>query len=358
MKIHESIWRRQSLGLTRPYTIAYRTITDVELFFVRLMDEDGHTGLGSASPARAVTGETADACGQGLQCGVDLLQGEDARHLGRLTRLLRRELADTPAARAALDMALHDLMARRLGVPLVDLLGRCHQALPTSITIGIKPVEATLEEAREYMARGFTHLKVKLGHDFQEDHDRLLALRREVGPAAGIRVDANQGYSPAETLRFATIAADLNLELVEQPLPMADVETMRALPADLRRLLAADESLQSPADAMSLAGPPAACGIFNIKLMKCGGITPALEIAAMAQAAGIDLMWGCMDESAISISAALHTAYACMATRWLDLDGSLDLAEDFASGGFTLHQGLMHLNPGNGLGVSAAADIF
>jgi L-alanine-DL-glutamate epimerase-like enolase superfamily enzyme len=352
--IHATSWQR-SLSLTRPYTIAYRTITAVDLFFVRLDSGDGFTGCGSASPAAAVTGESADACREALERGAARLQGADCRHLGALTRQLEADMAATPAARAALDMALHDLFARRLGVPLVDYLGRCHQALPTSITIGIKSAEETLAEADEYMARGFTHLKVKLGQDMAEDVRRLTLLRERIGPATCIRVDANQGYSKAETRRFARSLVKLDIEFVEQPLPMAAVAEMRSLPDDLRLNLAADESLQTPADAMNLAAPPAACGIFNIKLMKCGGITPALEIAAMAAAARLSLMWGCMDESIISISAALHAAYACPATRFLDLDGSLDLEEDVARGGFILRDGRMYLPTTPGLGVDLEA---
>jgi len=355
MKIVHASWWQRTLALTRPYTIAYRSISEVELFFVRLADADGKVGLGSASPAQAVTGETPAACGQALAQGVALLEQADIRHLGRLTRLLSRELAAAPAAQAALDMALHDLFARRLGVPLTDFLGRCHDDLPTSITIGIKPAAETLAEAGEYLRRGFTHLKVKLGHDFEEDQDRLIRLRQKVGRSIRIRVDANQGYSLAQTKRFGATLRDLDIEFVEQPLPQAAVAEMRTLPDDLRALVAADESLLSPADAMALAAKPAACGIFNIKLMKCGGITPALEIGVVAAAAGLDLMWGCMDESVISISAALHAACACPATRYLDLDGSLDLAEDAARGGFILRDGRLHITDAPGLGVDLLA---
>lgn len=355
MKIAHASWWQRNLALTRPYTIAYRSISEVELFFVRLQDADGKVGLGSASPAQAVTGETPAACGQALAQGVALLEQADIRHLGRLTRLLSRELAAAPAAQAALDMALHDLFARRLGIPLTDFLGRCHDDLPTSITIGIKPAAETLAEAGEYLRRGFTHLKVKLGHDFEEDQDRLIRLRQKVGRSIRIRVDANQGYSLAQTKRFGATLRDLDIEFVEQPLPQAAVAEMRTLPDDLRALVAADESLLSPADAMALAAKPAACGIFNIKLMKCGGITPALEIGVVAAAAGLDLMWGCMDESVISISAALHAACACPATRYLDLDGSLDLAEDAASGGFILRDGRLHITDAPGLGVDLLA---
>jgi L-alanine-DL-glutamate epimerase-like enolase superfamily enzyme len=146
--------------------------------------------------------------------------------------------------------------------------------------------------------------------------------------------------------------------LVEQPLPRGAEADLRQLDPSLRRLVAADESVHTAKDALALAvaepdGDPA-CGILNIKLMKCGGITGARAIATIAETAGIDLMWGCMDESAISIAAALHTAFASPATRYLDLDGSFDLARDPASGGFTIENGIMRPLGLPGLGVSLA----
>ena len=250
-----------------------------------------------------------------------------------------------------LPAALYDLFAHYLKVPLVDFLGRRHEALPTSITIGIKSTEAALAEAEEYLGRGFSHLKVKLGISLEEDIERLQKLREKVGPAIRIRVDANQGYNTAETLQFERVVEDLDIEFVEQPLPAAAVAEMRELPPSLRRILAADESLLTEEDALKLVQDPPACGIYNIKLMKCGGITSALAIASTAETTGRSLMWGCMDESVISIAAALHTAYSCPATRYLDLDGSFDLARDLAQGGFILQDGRLHLPDGPGLGV-------
>ena len=341
---------RESLALTRPYTIAYQTTSNIELFFVRLVAENGTVGLGSAAPVEGITGETAAACGAALG-EIGWLEGKDLRHLGRLTRAAAQHVGETPAARAAVDMALHDLFARHLGVPLADVLGRCHDALPTSITIGIKSAEEALEEADEYIGRGFRHIKVKLGHSLEEDVERLRKLRAHVGADVHLRVDANQGYTADETRRLSGLVEALDLEFVEQPLPEDAIEAMRSLPPDVRRLIAADESLHSEEDALRLASEPAACGIFNIKLMKCGGVTPGLAIARIAEAAGLELMWGCMDESVISIAAALHTAYAAPATRFLDLDGHFDLARDLATGGFTLRDGRLHLTDAPGLGV-------
>ena len=344
-------WQRD-VDLSRPYTIATRTISAVGLFFVRITTDEGLVGLGSASPAQGVTGESGDACGGALdEDSLSWLLGRDPRHLGALCRHLKNTARSTPAARAAVDIALHDLFARHLDVPLVDVLGRCHEALPTSITVGIKSSEEAMSETEEYLGRGFRCLKVKIGLDLDQDIERLHHLRELAGPEVQIRVDANQGYSPAEAVRFHRTATELAIELVEQPLAAAALADLRALPPELRRLVAADESLLSEEDALELVQEPAACGIFNIKLMKCGGVSSALSIAQIAEAGGIELMWGCNDESAISIAAALHTAYACPTTRYLDLDGSFDLARDPASSGFVVDRGCLRIPDSPGLGI-------
>ena len=131
-----------------------------------------------------------------------------------------------------------------------------------------------------------------------------------------------------------------------------ELDKMRDLDEQYKANIAADESLQNEEDAELLASPPRACGIFNIKLMKSGGISSALRIASIAALANIDLMWGCMDESRISIAAALHAALACPNTKYLDLDGSLDLASDVAAGGFEIESGMMRALNRPGLGLS------
>ncbi len=353
MKIASAESGVEAFGLTRPYTIAFRRIQSVENVILRIGTESGLIGLGAASPEPRVTGETMEACRDAL--GGERLQwlvGGDIRDLESLSREAADRMSGTPAALAAVDIALHDLAAQERGLPLVEMLGRAHEALPTSITIGIKPLEETLAEAEEYMARGFRILKVKVGLDLEEDLRRLASLREQAGPEIRIRADANQGYSTEETLQFFRETASLHLEFLEQPLPASEIEVMRALPESIRDRIAADESLLSEQDARVLAGPPRACRIFNIKLMKCGGIAAARRIAAVAQSTGIRLMWGCMDESRVSIAAALHAALSCPATRYLDLDGSLDLARDAVEGGFVLEGGVMRTTMVPGLGVA------
>lgn len=356
MKIIETQHWAENLELTRPYRIATRTFTEVENHFVRITAENGLYGIGSASPGDRVTGEFIDDCSAALERFLDacLLDGNLDGYYALLRRL-HDEMASTPAALAAADMALYDLVGKRFGLPVVDLLGRYHRSIPTSITIGIKSVAESLADAEEYVGRGFRALKVKIGDDLEEDVERLQKLRDKVGPKVDIRVDANQGYSLEQFHLFSDKMRPLNLELIEQPLPADSDEEMRRLPKVIRLLAAGDESLKNPLDALRCAHAPRPFGIYNIKLMKCGGITPALHMARTAQIAGIRLMWGCNDESCVSIAAALHAAFASPATRYLDLDGSFDLGRDLFKGGFRLHNGELSLIDAPGLGVVPVA---
>jgi L-alanine-DL-glutamate epimerase-like enolase superfamily enzyme len=219
------------------------------------------------------------------------------------------------------------------------------------VTIGIKDVEGTLTDAQEFVDAGFKILKVKLGHNLQQDIERLVKLRERFGYEIGIRVDPNQGYSYKDLLLFDALSESLRIELVEQPVKVSDMPLLSGLPAEMRDQIAADESLLDLHSAHQLLNPYRTCGIFNIKLMKCGGIQAAQEIANVAQAAGIDLMWGCNDESIASITAALHVAFAQPHTKYIDLDGSFDLAQDVVSGGFVLLNGYMLPRDKPGLGL-------
>jgi len=179
----------------------------------------------------------------------------------------------------------------------------------------------------------------------------LVKLREKFGKRFTIRIDANQGYSVEQTKLFYSKTLPLDIELIEQPLPARAVADMKRLPEEVKAKVAADESLLSLDDAMVLVQPPRAAGIFNIKLMKCGGISQALKIGDVGFTSGVDLFWGCNDESIVSITAALHAAFACSNTKYIDLDGSLDLANDIVTGGFILKGGVMTCSEKPGLGV-------
>ena len=161
----------EHLELTRPYTIAYKTVEAVENVFVYLETSNGLFGVGAGSPAEFVTGESITACKEALKDKLErLLVGRDIRMRNSICRYIEQEMPETPAARCAIDIALHDLLAKHLRIPLVDLLGRSYHSLPTSITIGIKSLEETLEEAEEYEGRGFKIIKLKIGQSLSLIH--------------------------------------------------------------------------------------------------------------------------------------------------------------------------------------------
>ncbi|MDN5202019.1 dipeptide epimerase [Fulvivirgaceae bacterium BMA10] len=351
MKIKDIKVSKENLELSRPYAIAFKTISSVENCIVQIETDQGLIGYGSGNPSEQVVGESIRDSMEALESeNISWLIGRDIRDLHQLCFEINEKMNGFPAASAALDIALHDLFSQHLNIPLVQYLGQKIKSLPTSITIGIKTVEEALEEAKEYIDRRFRILKVKLGKSFEEDVEVLTKLRERFGNQVLIRIDANQGYDIQQLMLFHRRTEKLDLELIEQPLPAQAISDMSGLPVPLKQRIAADESLLNSKDAFMLALLNA-CGIFNIKLMKCGGIYQAQKIASIAEHANIDLMWGCNDESIISITAALHVAFSRKNTKYIDLDGSLDLAKDVVQGGFVLNDGMMSINEKPGLGL-------
>ncbi|TAH19864.1 MAG: dipeptide epimerase [Cytophagales bacterium] len=352
MKITHIRISKANLALTRPYTIAYHTTDAVENILVILETDTEEIGIGTSSPAKDVIGESVDEALAVLSVAdFSWLIGKEIKYFHQLCHEVYQHFPQSIGSQAALDIALHDLYAKFLDKPLVAIWGQKIQSLPTSVTIGIKGMKETIEEAEEYLESGFKILKVKLGLNVEEDIERLTKLRKWVGRRIKIRIDPNQGYSKAQFLDFYERTKKLGLELIEQPMPARSIDEMRSLPDPIRRNIALDESLTNELSAFKIAQKPLPCGIFNIKLMKTGGLTEAKKIMQVAQRASMKLMWGCNDESVVSIAAALHLAFSSPLTHYIDLDGSFDLAKDLAEGGFILKNGIMSLTTQKGLGV-------
>ena len=334
----------QILLLTKSYTIARETISGAEIIFFEIELSNGIKGLGAASTDVDVVGETPAQTLLNLQSDlVQQLVGKDIRQFLSLINFYRNAFPKLPGTQAAIDIALHDAFGKWIGLPIVDFYGRHHDKMLTSVTIGIKNVEETILEALEYKEQGFKVLKVKTGLDPDEDAERVIKLFEKFGSHFTIRVDANEGYTPDDLRHFLLRTAGANLELIEQPFHPDKDSYLLDFSKEIRHLLAADESLKDAKSALVISQEKT-FGIFNIKLMKCGGLTAAFEIANIARQAGIDLFWGCNDESSISITAALHAAFACPHTKYLDLDGSLDLIENVTEKGFKLQDGYLSIN--------------
>ena len=351
MKIVNVSVHKHDMQLKAPWAIAGRVTKSVQNIFVEIQVNQDIKGIGSGAPSPDVTGENFTAAYKKLQSMAEKMIGWDTDNEDHVLERLQSDLKDFPAVRAAIDMAFFDLLAKSKKTSLIEQLGPVHQSFPTSITIGVAPLEQTIKDAKNHLQKGFSILKLKIGENVDEDIDKVFALSELSSEGPLIRVDANQGYSIADLEKFYDETRHLGLELVEQPLPRNQIKEMLNFPEELREICVADESLHSPADAIKLTDKMRPFGVFNIKLMKCGGIYPALKIAKIAHNEGIKLMWGCMDESKISIAAALHAALASSATEYLDLDGHFDLKWDLVSGGYICKNGVMTTNNKPGLGV-------
>src|SRR5690606_35593440 len=216
---------------TKPYTIAFKTIEEVKNAFVEITLDNGTTGIGSGNPSEFVVGESLEQCMEAVEeKNLEFMIGQDILEVNRLLYEVWKKFPENPSARAALDIALHDVFTKHLDIPLVKYLGQKIKKLPTSNTIGIKNVEETLKEAEDYIKRGFKAIKVKVGKDLEEDVERVMKLREKFGNQIVIRIDANQGYTIDQTIQFYGRTYDLDIELIEQPLPAKDIAGMKSLP--------------------------------------------------------------------------------------------------------------------------------
>ena len=331
MKIKKIEFFSKNLALTKPYTIAYKTIAEVENVFLLITLENGVVGVGSSNPDLEVVGESPSDVLKNCQSGYfQKFIGKQIQHFRAIIFEIGKAFPDKPGTLVLWDIALHDAFAKFLEIPVAAIYGQHHYTLPTSVTIGIMNVADTVKEAEEYVKQGFKVLKIKTG--------------QEVELPSNIK-------TIKDLEKFIKATHTLGLEIIEQPLLVGKENELAAIDPYYRSILVADESLKNSNSAINFAPSPQPFGIFNIKLMKCGGLLAAQEIATIAKAGGINLFWGCNDESIVSITAALHIAFASPNTKYLDLDGSLDLAEDIVTGGFILKDGLMSISDKPGLGV-------
>lgn len=339
--------------LVEGYRIAGQSFHDAFNIILKLTTADGFCGFGCASPGEEVTGETRAACLAAMRDRlVPLLLDSDVTDPAAIALRARTAAPGAPAARAAVEMAVWDLLARRAGAPLARFLGIRRGFLPTSVTLGVASRTETLERARRWVAEGFGILKVKIGENWEEDAALLRQLRETLGPDIVLRVDANQGYTEAEARGFLEALPPGTIELLEQPVAAGDLEALRRVTDRRLAPIMADESVQDGDDAARLARARAA-DLVNVKLMKTGGLVEATRVVRIAAGAGLRAMIGCMDESRIAIAAALHWALSSPEVDRADLDGHLDLADDVARGGFRIARGrLTPLYDRPGLGVS------
>lgn len=352
MKIKSIDFKLENLKLSKPYRIAFKTIDFVENLFCVIRFDNDILGYGSCNPENEVAFISRSKSIERLETiDQDALKNESIENDPMpLIRKLHSMIGDVPTIHAMLEMAIWDAFAKHLAKPLLTVWGGKIKPLSTSVTIGIMDTAETLDETAKFLKSGFDHIKLKIGLNPEEDTERIKKLLEKYGDQIVLRADINQGYTLDDYKRFISLTKGLPIELHEQPLRRDQFSQIDTLNTDEKKIIAADESLLNLEDAMAIAQHHR-CGIFNIKIMKCGGWLQAHQMAALGEENNIDLMWGCNDESRISITAAMTMAYACANTRYLDLDGSFDLAYDPAVSGFEVKKGKLFPVDSAGLGI-------
>ena len=341
-----------TVPLVKTFKTALRSVDTLENVIVTVTTANGLVGYGSAAPSAVITGETTLSITGAVSHISNNLVGMDLNSFEPVLQKLNNCLIGNNSAKAAVDMALYDIVAKHMGVPLYRLLGGPTGTIETDITISLDSPEKMVEESRERISEGFRVLKIKVGGQPRIDIERLEAIHKATSGSVLLRLDANQGWTPKQALSVSREleAKGIGVELIEQPVYAKDFAGLGFVRDSLEVPVYADESIFSPRDAIELIKLDAVDGI-NIKLMKCGGIYNGLKIAAIAESYNIPCMIGSMMECNISVTAAAHLAASRSIISRYDLDAPLFCSRNPAVGGIS-YQGAKLVFPDSpGLGI-------
>jgi L-alanine-DL-glutamate epimerase-like enolase superfamily enzyme len=339
------------LELRLPFrTAAYPAeMKRADCVFVRIETRDGRVAWGCAAFDPSLTGETLEqvtrVCRACADRALDLNPLNTEFALAQLAPLTEV----TPSARCAFDIAFYDLLGLAAGLPLHRLLGGYRHRIQTSITLSLLPLKETVEQAQERARQGFRILKLKGSLDPENDVERVRAVHAAL-PDLAVRLDADQGYTVRQALDVAHALEGI-LEMLEQPTPAADLRALREVTRGSPVPILADESLTGPPSALEIASQRAAHGL-SVKLATCGGLHCARQVDAVARAAGMAIMVGCINEPALLIAAGLGLALSSPNVRYGDLDGHFDLVNDPTRPGFFFEDGWLVARDVPGLGCA------
>ena len=326
-----------------------RKVDRAQAIFIRIETRQGDVAWGCAAFDPTLTGETLEevtqACYACADRAIDLNPLNTEFALAELTGLTK----GMPSVKCAFDIAFYDLLGLAAGLPLHRLLGGYRYRIQTSITISLAPLEETVQLAQERARQGFRILKIKGGLDPEEDVRRIQAVHDSL-PNLTLRLDADQGYTVQQALDV-TRALEGILEMLEQPTPATDLGSLQKVTQHSPVPILADESLMGPSSALKIASHHAAHGM-SIKLATCGGLGCARQVDAIARAAHIATMVGCINEPALLIAAGLGLALSSPNVQYGDLDGHFDLIDDPTSPGFLFEDGWLIATDVPGLGCT------
>ncbi len=338
-KAYAKIWRA-------PLKIPFRTakgqhdLLENVLYTIKLSNEV--RGFGEAAIASHITGETVERTLSNLEICSKKISGRELAEFPDIADGFKGIFDHNKSALAALEMALLDALTQVKGMPLWRAFGTKLRRLRTDMTVVLGNVPEAETAAREILRRGIRSLKIKIGRDFYEDLQRVIAVAK-IAKKTSIYLDANQGFTAAQTLKFLKElkAFKINPVLIEQPVPKKDWEGLKKVTRESKALVCADESVSSIEEAKRLIKEKAA-DMINIKFMKTG-ILESYEIAKLAKKSGIRLMIGTMMETPLAVTAAAHFAAGLGGFDFIDLDAPFFMAKNITRGSYVCPEGLYDL---------------
>lgn len=324
-------------------------INHITAIFIRLETKDYRVAWGCGIAHPNLTGEDPQnairICRHCADMAPDLHPIDIEYSLSKLRPIAEK----SPAALCAFDLAFYDLLGLAADMPLYRLLGGYRNKVQTSATIPIAPLKESVEISQMRASAGFRMLKIKGGQNAEEDVHRVRAIHRAL-PNHILRLDADGGYTIQEALDVAR-ALKNEIEMLEQPTPEDDLESLREVTHNSPVPVMADQSVKGPSSALKLAHNRSVNGI-SVKVATCGGLHCSRQVDAIARAASIATMVGCVIEPALMIAAGLSLALSSPNVRYSDLDGYLDLTNDPTQIGFRLDEGWLIASQVPGLGCT------
>jgi Mandelate racemase / muconate lactonizing enzyme, N-terminal domain./Mandelate racemase / muconate lactonizing enzyme, C-terminal domain. len=357
MKIKEIEICAIKLPFIEPFVISYMSYETMPSIIVKITTDDGLVGYGEGVPDEHVTGETWESTYQVLQTMLaPKLIGQNPLNIEFIHELMDQTVFGVPTAKAAIDIACYDLMGKAMGVPVYVLLGgKYHQRFPLAFVLSIKSPEQMADDAEKRLEQGYRAFKIKVGTDIDNDIKRIRAVRERVGRDVGIRVDVNQGWQTSHaSIKAMEMIKDLGIDWVEQPVAADDIDGMAEVKRKTTIPVMIDEGLHGKTRMREIIAKNAADKV-NIKLMKCGGIYPALKLAHMAEMASIECQVGSMVESSIASAAGLHLAFSKKIIKSVETTGPLKFSRDIGNLRYDVPFVYVPEQPGLGIEVDEKA---
>ncbi len=351
MKIIDIIATKLKLELIKPIVVAIGSVTQGETVIVKIITDEGICGYGEGAGVTFVTGETNNTVIEAIEIIKSNLIGLDPLSIDHIHRVMDNTIVRNASAKAAIDIALYDIIGKIMKAPLYKVLGGIRNKIETDMTISIDKPEIMAKEAKEIVNKGFNYIKVKAGLNPDEDIKAIGLIREAVGENVHIKVDANQGWSTGDAIQIMNKIHKYKVDAVEQPVASWDIEGLSYIRSKTNIKVMADESCFTPYDAISLIRKNAV-DMINIKLMKCGGLYRAIQINSIAEASGVRCMVGCMMESKLSIAAGAALVASRQNFLYGDLDSFLYFKDnERIKGGFSVNASEIKFDESYGHGI-------